>query len=120
MLFPLLITPPHPPACSYVPLNGFSAAAPFSAGADCWQQLAVVKSGPTLTWYYNKDLAGGPRRRGASACGDTGQTGTRAAGPGRSQQRRQLRASSAPLRFAAPTYRSSNPLHHPPACPPPS
>ncbi|KAL4445441.1 hypothetical protein ABPG77_011266 [Micractinium sp. CCAP 211/92] len=45
-------------AQGYVALDGFAANAPYSAGTDCWQQLAVVKNGPTLTWYYNKDAAG--------------------------------------------------------------
>ena len=41
-------------------LDGFKAAtAPWTVGADCWQQLAVVKSGPQLTFYYNKAVAGG-------------------------------------------------------------
>lgn len=61
-----------PTVRSYVALNGFSADAPYSAGADCWQQLAVVKSGPTLTWYYNKEAAGGTRNGGVLAAGWVG------------------------------------------------
>lgn len=41
------------------PLAGFKNAAPnWGDLQDCWQQLAVVKSGPQLTFYRNKQAAG--------------------------------------------------------------
>lgn len=52
-------TRPAPPApCSSRPLSGFRAQPTWGALEDCWQQLAVVKSGPELTFYRNGEEAG--------------------------------------------------------------
>lgn len=40
------------------PLTGFDATPTWGPLEDCWQQLAVVKSGPQLTFYYNGQAAG--------------------------------------------------------------
>lgn len=52
--------PPNGGCSAIAFLEGFSAATPTHSGnlADCWQQLAVVKSGPTLQFYYNNQSAG--------------------------------------------------------------
>ena len=69
---------PQNGGCSAIAfLEGFSAATPtYSSNlADCWQQLAVVKSGPTLQFYYNNETAG-------EATGSCGCASGRAAGQG--------------------------------------
>lgn len=51
------------PLRSSRPLTGFTNAAPtWGALEDCWQQLAVVKSGRDLTFYRNKEAAGEARQ----------------------------------------------------------
>lgn len=52
----------RPPCCSAQPLRGFTNAQPtWGALDDCWQQLAVVKNGPELTFFRNGEAAGGFR-----------------------------------------------------------